>query len=200
MHCHERICASNSFLPPLIKFPRTAHLIDMGASTPDDIISSSVGLEHICDGRTSVIVEEKVDGANLGISLCPRTGKLLAQNRSHYISSNEHAQFSRLAEWLSEHEQALKELLQTTSNELILYGEWMAARHSIPYHNLPGLFIAFDLYDKTKQKFLPILHYYAKGRNTSSSYSRSSNIWAIHSSKGSKAISFRHYQTIRTEV
>lgn len=164
-YCLKEIALTgNVSLPPLLKFPRTTHLIDMGASTLDDIIGDKFDVQSICNGITSVIVEEKVDGANLGVSMCPRTGRLIAQNRSHYISSNEHAQFSRLAEWLSEHEAGLKEILQPGmywsdgqhhySGELILYGEWMAARHSIPYHNLPGQFIAFDLFDKKRQKFM----------------------------------------------
>ena len=33
----------------------------------------------------------------------------------------------------------------------ILYGEWVAAKHSIPYAALPGYFMAFDFFDcKTK--------------------------------------------------
>lgn len=30
----------------------------------------------------------------------------------------------------------------------------MVARHSIPYHKLPGYFVAFDIYDKTAERFL----------------------------------------------
>ena len=36
----------------------------------------------------------------------------------------------------------------------ILFGEWMAAKHSIHYNKLPDTFIAFDLYDQTQGKFL----------------------------------------------
>ena len=35
----------------------------------------------------------------------------------------------------------------------MLYGEWCAMEHSIPYTRLPGLFIAFDLMDKRTGHF-----------------------------------------------
>lgn len=36
----------------------------------------------------------------------------------------------------------------------ILFGEWMAATHSIPYTRLPNRFIAFDIYDRFEESFL----------------------------------------------
>ena len=35
-----------------------------------------------------------------------------------------------------------------------LFGEWMAAKHSIHYTKLPAYFIAFDVFDKIAGKFL----------------------------------------------
>lgn len=35
----------------------------------------------------------------------------------------------------------------------MLYGEWCAARHSVAYSRLPGLFLAFDIYDKRTRAF-----------------------------------------------
>ena len=36
----------------------------------------------------------------------------------------------------------------------ILYGEWMFAKHSIHYTHLPGIFLAFDLFDTEAHTFL----------------------------------------------
>jgi len=36
---------------------------------------------------------------------------------------------------------------------LLLFGEWMYAKHSIHYTRLPDYFIAFDVFDKLEQRF-----------------------------------------------
>mmetsp|Transcript_53454 Transcript_53454/g.130135 ORF Transcript_53454/g.130135 Transcript_53454/m.130135 type:complete len:467 (-) Transcript_53454:1320-2720(-) len=134
--------------PKVVKFPRTAHLFDTGgtATTVDDLIVADV--ERICHTLACnpfkpTIVEEKVDGANLGIRIID--GEILVQNRSHYISSAEHPQFHRIQPWIEEHRSTLQGILG--SENLILYGEWCVARHSILYDRLPDIFVAFDLYD-----------------------------------------------------
>jgi atypical dual specificity phosphatase len=35
----------------------------------------------------------------------------------------------------------------------ILYGEWVVAKHSIPYSSLPDYFLAFDFYDRKTKTF-----------------------------------------------
>jgi hypothetical protein len=153
----------DSPLPPLTKFSRTAHLFDAGgtAVTSDDLVMSrdDIIYDQIKDGTTKLYIEEKVDGANFGLSLSA-DGKIFAQNRSHYVSSGDHAQFSPLTAWIEEHRLALTNILshdeygnRVASQGLILYGEWVVAKHSIPYHKLPGHFIAFDIYDRKVQRF-----------------------------------------------
>uniref|UniRef100_A0A7S4MRW6 RNA ligase domain-containing protein n=1 Tax=Odontella aurita TaxID=265563 RepID=A0A7S4MRW6_9STRA len=158
-------------LPQLLKYPRTAHLFDAGgtSATEDDVVLSmdDATLRCLCDGRTRVIVEEKVDGANMGFSLCPMSGEVLVQNRNHYVSSGDHKQFSQVRPWIEAHRPELVNILSgggggdSRSNprrrsgpgRLVLYGEWVAACHSIPYERLPGYFVAFDLYDDDAEKF-----------------------------------------------
>lgn len=150
-------------VPVLSCFPRTAHLLNTGgtAVSSDDLILS--GDSSFChefgNGTTEAIVEEKIDGANLGFSLSV-SGKILVQNRSHYISGGDHRQFGPLKQWICEHLSSLKKILTTTHHEqraasqgLILFGEWCVARHSLPYNKLPGYFIAFDIYDRRERKF-----------------------------------------------
>ena len=134
--------------PKVIKFPRTAHLLDTGgtATTVDDLVVADVErIWHtlVCNPFRPAIVEEKVDGANLGIRIID--GEILVQNRSHYISSAEHPQFHRIQPWIEEHRSTLEGILG--SENLILYGEWCVARHSILYDRLPDIFVAYDLYD-----------------------------------------------------
>jgi len=149
-------------LPPLTKFHRIAHLFNTGgtAVSDNDLVRSEGDslVRQITNGQSTVIIEEKVDGANMGISLSA-SGKVLAQNRSHYISSGDHAQFNPLHAWIAEHNTALYNILslgqedRAASQGLILYGEWVVAKHSIPYHKLPGYFIAYDLYDRFHERF-----------------------------------------------
>lgn len=49
-----------------------------------------------------VVLEEKLDGANLGFSVSP-DGVLRAQNRGQYLPQPFHGQFARLGPWLAAH-------------------------------------------------------------------------------------------------
>lgn len=59
-------------------------------------------------------------------------------------------QFARLNDWLSIHEEALFDAL---GESLILFGEWVAAVHSLEYPGLPDYFLVFDVYDRKEQRF-----------------------------------------------
>ena len=141
----------------LFKFPRTKHLFDAGGSgvSRDDLLMDA-GEEkkfYSQPGRGQqqlVAMEEKVDGANLGISI-DADMNLCVQNRSHYINSKTHKQFSSLDAWLSDNSASLYEILQPGQH--VLFGEWLYAKHSIHYTRLPGYFMAFDIYDRAVGKF-----------------------------------------------
>ena len=145
--------------PFIHKFPRTRHLFNIGSASRDDLILSSSDAKAFLqstDPSTTVVVEEKVDGANLGISL-DSCGALQVQNRSHYVNSKSHAQFKKLDKWLEDHYEDLSTVLDAKSGQpgrWILYGEWLFAKHSIHYSNLPDLFLAFDLLDTKTGSFL----------------------------------------------
>lgn len=145
--------------PFIHKFPRTRHLFNIGSASRDDLILSSSDAEAFLqpsDPLTTVVVEEKVDGANLGISL-DSSGVFKVQNRSHYVNSKSHAQFKKLDKWLEDHYEDLSTALDTKGSQYgrwILYGEWLFAKHSIHYTNLSDLFLAFDLFDTKTKCFL----------------------------------------------
>ncbi|KAK1946650.1 Dual specificity protein phosphatase 23 [Phytophthora citrophthora] len=140
---------------PLLKFPRTPHLIDLGAATADDLISNYGNASLPVNEETTIVITEKVDGANMGISLSP-DGAFVVQNRSHSINSQSHRQFRDLDSFLSTHRATLYEILHQDPlfpGRFILYGEWLAATHSIPYSELGNLFYAFDLFDRETGQF-----------------------------------------------
>ena len=130
------------------RFPHTPHLIWLGQGAPrDDKVLSPAEAASLLSGR--VRVEEKLDGANLGMSLGP-SGALRVQNRGQYLSEPYSGQFSRLGGWLRARVWQWRE--QVTPN-LILFGEWCAARHSLDYASLPDWFLLFDVYDRDAQRF-----------------------------------------------
>lgn len=134
--------------PCLIKFPRTRHLVNLGSASRDDLVLSKNDAINFLN--KTVYVEEKVDGANMGISIS-KDMKIECQNRSHYVNSSYHPQFKYLDKWISQHMSDLFDIL--TPGRHILYGEWLYAKHSIKYTKLSDLFIIFDIFDKYEQKF-----------------------------------------------
>ncbi len=131
------------------KFPHTPHLQWLGSGAPrDDKVLSPAAAARFLAGE--IVVEEKVDGANLGISLGP-DGRLRPQSRGNYLAPGKsHAQWNLLWPWLAEHREALEEGLR---GGLILFGEWCYARHSVPYDALPDWFLAFDIFETRSGRF-----------------------------------------------
>jgi len=130
------------------RFPHTPHLAWLGESSPrDDKVLSSHEATALLAG--DVLVEEKLDGANVGLSLAP-DGGLRAQNRGQYLVEPHVGQFARLPAWLAQHGDALHSVL---TPHLILFGEWCAARHSLDYAALPDWFLLFDVYDRSVDRF-----------------------------------------------
>jgi len=111
-------------LSDFFRFPHTPRLAWLGEGSPrDDKVLSPNEVKALLAGE--VVVEEKLDGANVGFSLAP-DGSLRAQNRGQYLAEPHAGQFARLPAWLAQHGEGLRSVL--TPN-LILFGEWCAARH-----------------------------------------------------------------------
>lgn len=130
------------------RFPHTPHLTWLGEGTPrDDKVLSFDEAADLLSG--AVVVEEKLDGAGMGISLAP-DGSLRTQNRGQYLAEPFRGQFSRLGAWLAQHRSALRGHLQA---HVIVFGEWCVARHSLDYDALPDWFLVFDVYDRGSGRF-----------------------------------------------
>lgn len=130
------------------RFPHTSHIVWLGDGTPrDDKVLKASEAEMLL--AHAVVLEEKVDGANLGFSV-GSNGVIRAQNRGQYLSRPFTGQFARLNEWLAIHEDTLSAALDET---LMLFGEWVAAVHNLDYQNLPDYFLVFDVYDRNARRF-----------------------------------------------
>lgn len=130
------------------RFPQTPHLAWLGEGAPrdDKLLAPDEVAALLAD---KVVVEEKLDGANLGLSLDAH-GQLRAQNRGQYLDAPHAGQFGRLPMWLVQHEETLHSVLKPN---LMLFGEWCAARHSLDYAALPDWFLLFDVYDRAAGRF-----------------------------------------------
>ena len=130
------------------KFPSTPHIVLLrNVEIRDDkVLSESERNEFL---RNELVIEEKVDGANLGISF-DSEGNIRLQVRGAYLFPPFVGQWKKLAEWLHPRFEVLFDHLV---DQFILFGEWCFAQHSISYNRLPDWFLGFDVYDKSNEKF-----------------------------------------------
>ena len=137
------------------KFPTTPHLTVLGNGTVrDDKVFTKNERDAFLDHE--LIVEEKIDGANVGISF-DNSGDIHVQNRGDFLLKPYQGQWKKLDEWLFFNQDVFFDVLE---NQYILFGEWCFARHSVRYESLPSWFLGFDIYDKTNKQFLS-----CEGRN-----------------------------------
>lgn len=131
-----------------VKYPRTPHLPGsrLGGDDHDLDLLSPSELEG-----THVVIEEKLDGSNVGISF-DASGRLVLQSRGHVLTGGPgERQYTMLKSWAKTHRAWLWACLGTRR---ILYGEWTYALHSLYYDQLPHYFHEFDIYDRELGVFL----------------------------------------------
>jgi hypothetical protein len=131
----------------LRKFPKTSHLLWLSPqAVRDDKVMSHVEAETFLSSG-EIVVEEKVDGANLGLSF-DEAGRLRAQNRGNHLEGRLTGQWQQLRGWLARHEAAWRQHLPPGA---ILFGEWCYAQHSMAYTRLPDWFLGFDVLDASNR-------------------------------------------------
>ncbi|KAK9819938.1 hypothetical protein WJX72_004152 [[Myrmecia] bisecta] len=123
---------------PVDKYPSTAHLPFSPQVASDDIQLSFNSCSWLSAGE--LVITEKLDGANC----CFHLGKVYA--RTH-TSEATHVSFNMLKEVAP----AIGYLLP---QHLALFGENMAAIHSIEYHGLKGPFYPFAALDCVTREWL----------------------------------------------
>jgi ATP-dependent RNA circularization protein (DNA/RNA ligase family) len=132
----------------IVKYPRTPHL-DGSRLQPGDEDLAIVGAFDLAG--LPLVVEEKLDGSNAGISF-ESDGTLVLQSRGHVLTGGpRERQFDLFKRWASSHRETLWTIL---GRQYLMYGEWLYARHTIPYDNLPHYFLEFDIMDRETGMFL----------------------------------------------
>lgn len=133
-----------------VKYPRTPHLFGSTGTPDDKHLGEAQSLRFIAD--ESLIVEEKLDGTNVGIHFA-ESGDLVLQCRGHLITEGMHPQYDLFKQWVAVKRHVLEQRL---GQQFILFGEWVYARHSIHYRQLPHYFFEFDVFDKQQATFLDL--------------------------------------------
>lgn len=135
-------------LGSMLKYPRTPHLEGSRLQAGDEDLTqkpfSGVRGKH-------VVAEEKLDGANCGISFTP-DGQLRLQSRGHYLTGGpRERQFTLLKSWAATIAPVLWPVL---GSRYVMYGEWLYAKHTVFYDALPHYFCEFDILDQETGRFL----------------------------------------------
>ena len=131
----------------IYKYPRTRHLEGSKEQAGDEDLKC-VNFDEL-RGKY-LVLEEKVDGANCGISF-GADGKMYLQSRGHFLNGGYgEKQFDLFKLWAGCFEDRLRGLLK---DRYILYGEWLYAKHTVFYDRLPHYFMEFDIFDKQEEKF-----------------------------------------------
>jgi hypothetical protein len=132
------------------KYPRTPHLFGSRGTDDDKHLGAQESRAFIAD--SSLIVEEKLDGTNVGIHFTT-AGRMVLQCRGHEITSGMHVQYDLFKQWTGCKRPVLEAML---GDRFILFGEWLYAKHSVHYRRLPHYFFEFDIYDKDGETFLDL--------------------------------------------
>jgi atypical dual specificity phosphatase len=137
-------------------YPRIPHLSkDISNMSNDDIVLDTATFPFTAD------YQEKVDGANLGISW--NNDGPVVRNRNFVLNKGytktktpSKRQFVNTWQWIHKHEDDIKEVIDRWMAPLTIYGEWMWAKHSIEYNKLPDLFLAYDIWSPLDNKFVSV--------------------------------------------
>ena len=132
------------------KYPRTPHLFGSKGTDDDKHMNEAESNRFI--SNPSLIVEEKVDGTNVGIHFSEQ-GELVIQCRGHIITEGMHQQYDLFKQWVNVKRNTLEDRLR---DQFILFGEWVYARHSIHYRSLSHYFYEFDIFNKKREVFLDL--------------------------------------------
>lgn len=132
----------------LQKYPRTSHLQGSRLQAGDEGYGQ---VPYSALAGRFIVVEEKLDGGNSGVSYSCGAEQLL-QSRGHYLTGGgRERQFNLFKRWASAHEDSLLACLE---DRYIAFGEWMHKKHSVFYDALPHYWNEFDVWDRSREVFL----------------------------------------------
>ena len=117
-----------------VKYDKTFHVFPVTSKHNLD----KTQLKRLLSG--SVVIEEKMDGSNVGIIRHAKGFSL--QKRNSLVGTSVHAQFDFFHNWANG---AARERIMSVPSGTLIYGELLYATHHIYYNNLPEEFLVFDV-------------------------------------------------------
>jgi RNA ligase len=127
-----------------MKLPRTLHIegsrLPVGEVDPEAVQFNKLRGEFL-------IIEEKVDGSGVSISLDNHLN-LQIMHRGSLANGKE---YRELNIWAEAH---WEDLLFLLGERYVLFGEWMRNKHTIYYDQLPDYFLESDIYDQDRNVWL----------------------------------------------
>src|SRR4051795_8466302 len=107
-----------------VKYPRTPHLFGSRGTDDDKHLGDTESARFAAD--PSLIVEEKLDGTNVGVHFTS-DGVPVLQCRGHLITEGMHPQYCLFKQWVAVNRFVLEDRRE---DRFILWGEWLYPRHS----------------------------------------------------------------------
>jgi atypical dual specificity phosphatase len=122
-----------------------------------DVVASDAEIGFLFTSP-SMIIEEKIDGANCGMLWDGKNAVI--RNRDHILNKGylkdtpAKAQFRPAWTWFYDHVRQFERLNHRFHHPVGVYGEWLLALHGIEYDALPSYFVAFDIFDPDRGGFV----------------------------------------------
>jgi len=120
------------------KYEKTFRLVTEGINVKGKFSLDKKDQKKLLTGK--ITIEEKMDGANVGI-IRKKDGFTL-QKRRGLAEEGVHPQFSFFWNWARNNQNKIEKI----PKKFIVYGELMFAKHMVPYHELPSYFLAYDVW------------------------------------------------------
>ena len=120
-------------------YPRIAHLM-AGRGTRDDLVLDQAEVDSLLSSE--VVVEEKLDGANVTLGAGPH-GYPEVGLRGGADSIDRAGHRGPLKAWAAANEPSLRQIL---ADWPVIYAEWMLVSHSVVYDRLPSYLVVLDLW------------------------------------------------------
>lgn len=138
----------------LPEFGRMLHLPHKPNCDRDDLIATEADVSVLRDANLSVLVEEKLDGSQVGIAWGgDAEAPPIIRNKNHILvkgygrkNTNAKRQYAPLWNWVYEHADNFAALAAFFGEVVGVYGEWLYAQHTLRYDLAPGDFVAYQIF------------------------------------------------------
>lgn len=147
-------------------FGRMLHLPYNPNCDRDDLVATEAEASVIFrtsepDSSLSVLVEEKLDGSQVGVAWAGDSEAPVIRNKNHILvkgysrkDTNAKRQYAPFWTWVYEHAGCFVALTAMCGELVGVYGEWLYAEHTLHYDSAPADFVAYQIYQPSLGAFV----------------------------------------------